>query len=140
MREDVISQYEKIAERAHYKDPRLFEVHFIVERQVAALTLLKFLEGDLVDFFKCSKVVIVTNSDEEPEMKYTPLSSFKHRGKYQDAKLDFYIKIYKTSQHKCVRCFKYVNEAENQICGNCQGFLPKEAELPGAEPSQPQLP
>jgi len=126
LRQTINDQYQKIAERAKYKDPRQFEVHFILGQEKGpADILIDFLKDDLEDFLKCSKVKIYRVTDRIPPMDYAALSSFKHKGKFQDTKFEVQLKIYKIDQFKCIRCHKYLSEEENEICRNCQSYLPK---------------
>lgn len=124
MRENVISQYDSIAQRAKYNDTKFFEVYFFVNKQSPAFEALQFLKDDLEDFFKCSKATIIDNN-QNPQMPTTALSSFKYKGNYEGQKIEVSIKIFRTAKHKCIRCHKYKNDQDNQVCPDCSQFLPK---------------
>ena len=123
IRESVVEQYKNIAERSKYNDTQMFEVHFVITKlSTQAYRLLAYLESDLEDFFKCSKVLIVKDG-EEPEMKYAALSAFKYKGTIDGVKVELPVSIFRRMEHKCVRCHKYVNEEEGQVCGGCQEYI-----------------
>jgi len=129
LREKIQSQYDIIKERSKFSDTNMFEIYFEISEKDAALKdLFDFLGDDIHDFFKCTRVNFL-KPKEVPQLHYAPTSSFKFKGKYTNAEIELPIKIYRSDKHKCIRCFKYTADEENQICPYCKTYLPEDFDI-----------
>ncbi len=129
LREKILTQYALIEERSKFKDTNMFEIFlYLGEDDASIKELLDFLGEDIHDFFRCTRVNVL-KPREVPEFQYAATSSFKFKGKYLDKPIDLPIKIYRSQKHKCIRCFKYLAEDENQICPYCKTYLPEDFDI-----------
>lgn len=130
LRNRICAQYEDIVKRKGHVDTYSFELYFILsEKDTTTRKILGSLGDDLEDFFKCSKIIIISEK-EVPQMSSQILSAFKYKGSHREQNIEMVVMIQRTSKHKCVRCNKYNTEKEDQVCPKCVEFLPRDSTVP----------
>jgi hypothetical protein len=110
----------------------MFDIYLTENRSDSTLkNVINFLDEDAADFFNCSQIHWIQDKTDI-NLPFAVSSNFKFKGEYQGKTLEFPIRIAKSTNHKCIRCFKYLAEQENSICPFCMTFLPKDFDLANA--------